>query len=94
MESNLNPEEVDDADEETDPAVKDDAESENKVIGRFMGYFLTVLRISLGDFQFDASQYLESEENIMFWIMWGFMVVISCIIFLNFIIAETGKSYT
>ena len=68
--------------------------SEYKVIGKFAGYFLTVLRTSLGDFQFDASQYLESEENIMFWIMWGIMVVISCIIFLNFIIAETGKSYT
>ena len=68
--------------------------SEYKTIGKFAGYFLTVLRISLGDFGFDTSQYLEPEENIMFWILWVIIVVISCIIFLNFIIAETGKSYT
>ena len=30
----------------------------------------------------------------MFWFLWCIIVLISCIIFLNFIIAETGKSYT
>ena len=68
--------------------------SEYAIIGKFPGYVLTLLRISLGDFAFESSQYLEVEENYMFWILWLFMVFITCIIFLNFIIAETGKSYT
>jgi len=68
--------------------------SEYKIIGKWMGYVLTLLRISLGDFAFESSQYLEEEENYMFWLLWLLMVFITCIIFLNFIIAETGKSYT
>lgn len=63
-------------------------------IGKFLGYFITTLRISMGDFDFAASQYLDYEENIMFWILWVVVVYVACIIFLNFIIAETSKSYT
>ena len=68
--------------------------SEYRTIGKFMGYVITLLRISLGDFVFESSQFLGVQENFMFWIMWMFMVIITCIIFLNFIIAETSKSYT
>ena len=68
--------------------------SEYKIIGKWWGNVLTLLRISLGDFSFESSQYLEEEENFMFWLLWLLMVFIANIIFLNFIIAETGKSYT
>jgi len=68
--------------------------SEYYHVGKFLGYFITTLRISMGDFDFEASQYLEKEENIMFWIMWFLVVYIALLIFLNFIIAETSKSYT
>lgn len=67
--------------------------SEYRVVGKFFGYVLTLLRISLGDFGFESSQYLEADENHLFWVLWLLMVFITCIIFLNFIIAETGKSY-
>jgi len=68
--------------------------SEYYHVGKFLGYFITTLRISMGDFDFAACQYLEVEENIMFWILWYLVVYVALLIFLNFIIAETSKSYT
>jgi len=62
-------------------------------LGLFFGSFFNVLRISLGDFDFAASEYLTVEENWMFWIIWLMVVVLTCIIFLNFIIAEASASY-
>ena len=68
--------------------------SEYYHIGKFVGYFITTLRVSMGDFDFSGCQYLDVEENIMFWILWTLIVYVANIIFLNFIIAETSKSYT
>ena len=51
------------------------------------------MRISLGDFDFGASYYLTVSENWLYWITWFQVVVITCIIFLNFIIAEASASY-
>ena len=62
-------------------------------IGLFFGYIFSTLRASIGDFDFDASTYLSSEENWMFWIIWLISIILTCIIFLNFIIAETSASY-
>ena len=53
----------------------------------------TVTRISLGDFDFDASTKLDDFENIVFWFVWFAIVMMTCIIFLNFIIAEVSSSY-
>ena len=47
----------------------------------------------MGDFDFDASKYLTPQENALFWIIWLMVVVMTCIIFLNFIIAEASASY-
>ena len=47
----------------------------------------------MGDFDFDASTYLTEPENIIYWAMWLLVVVLTCIIFLNFIIAEASASY-
>lgn len=62
-------------------------------IGLLLGYFFSSLRSSLGDFDFDASTYLNQEENYLFWFIWLLMIVTTCIIFLNFIIAEASNSY-
>jgi hypothetical protein len=56
--------------------------------------WINVLRISLGDFDFGQSQELDSFDNKMFWVAWLIMVIITCIIFMNFIIAEVSNSYT
>lgn len=37
--------------------------------------------------------YLSEAENKLFWIIWLMVVVLTCIIFLNFIIAEASASY-
>jgi len=47
----------------------------------------------MGDFDFGASYYLKQNENILYWCIWVLVVTITCIIFLNFIIAEASASY-
>ena len=47
----------------------------------------------MGDYEFDGANYLEPELNIIYWFCWALMVYITCIIFLNFIIAEASASY-
>lgn len=50
--------------------------------------------MSMGDFGcITPSDYLTPEENWIFWVIWTITVVVSCIIFLNFIVAEAGNSY-
>jgi hypothetical protein len=51
------------------------------------------LRYSLGDFDFEASTYLNEPENIIYWLMWFLTVIMTCVVFLNFIIAEASNSY-
>lgn len=70
------------------------AGGEYDYLGLFLGYIILVLRMSLGDFDFEASEYLNKEENILFWIIWLLVVLITCIVFLNFIIAEASDSYS
>jgi len=48
----------------------------------------------MGDYDFDGANDLEDIENIVYWICWLLMVTITCIIFLNFIIAEASNSYS
>lgn len=49
--------------------------------------------MSIGDFDFDGANYLSKEENILYWFIWLIVVIVTCIIFLNFIIAEASASY-
>jgi len=67
---------------------------EYKNTGLLIGNFLYTLRMSLGDFDFSASTLLPQPENIIFWLVWYLVVIVTCIIFLNFIIAEASNSYT
>ena len=67
--------------------------AEYQKIGLLIGYIFSTLRISLGDFDFGAANYLTKPENCLYWLIWLFVVIITCIIFLNFIIAEASASY-
>jgi hypothetical protein len=62
-------------------------------IGLFWGYIFSTLRMAIGDFDFEASMYLKPHENLLYWLIWLMVVVMTCIIFLNFIIAEASASY-
>jgi hypothetical protein len=59
----------------------------------FVGNIMSTFRMSLGDFDFDASKELLPHINIIFWVIWLLIVVVTNIIFLNFIIAEASESY-
>lgn len=49
----------------------------------------------MGDFAaIDAAESLNTDENLLFWFIWLVTVVITCIIFLNFIVAEASAVYT
>ena len=54
---------------------------------------ITTIRISFGDFKFDAPTLLDSYDNRVYWFVWFTIVVTTCIIFLNFIIPEVSSSY-
>ena len=61
---------------------------------RALANFYIILRYSLGDFTFAALQDLSLFESNVFWIIWTLIVILTYIIFLNFIIAEIGASYS
>ena len=67
--------------------------AEYQKIGLFFGYIFSTLRVSIGDFDFDGANYLSPNENLLYWIIWLIVVIVTCIIFLNFIIAEASASY-
>ena len=49
----------------------------------------------MGDFSLiDPSVDLERNENIIFWISWFITLIITNIIFLNFIVAEASAIYS
>ena len=61
--------------------------------GLFVGYIISTLRMSLGDFDFTPSIYMSDAENYIYWFIWFLVVLMTCIVFLNFIIAEASNSY-
>ena len=66
---------------------------EYKAIGRFWGNLITIVRMSVGDNDFDSISEMKKENALMFWLVWVLILYIMCIIFLNFIIAEASASY-
>ena len=52
-----------------------------------------MFRMSLGDFDFGESTFLDPFDNYWFWITWAISVIVTMVVFLNFIIAEVGNSY-
>jgi hypothetical protein len=88
-------------DENAEPVLDDEGEpieddpTEYDAIGLHAGEFLWTLRLSMGDFSaIGASTELDKAENVIFWLIWVMTVVITCIIFLNFIVAEASASYS
>lgn len=60
----------------------------------FFGNLFSTIRLSMGDFgAIDAAQYLSKEDIWIFWIIWFINVIVTCVIFLNFIVAEASESY-
>lgn len=55
--------------------------------------FLQTLRIALGDFDFSASVLLRDDLNLLYWWIWFTIVIMACLIFLNYVIAEASASY-
>jgi hypothetical protein len=67
---------------------------EYKYIGLFLGNVFSVIRAALGDFAvINASMYLEPRDNQIFWLLFFIILILTNIIFLNFVIAEAGNSY-
>ena len=54
---------------------------------------LNVFRMSLGDFDFVQIPSLTESEGQLYWLLFAIVLIISNVIFLNFIIAEAGSSY-
>mmetsp|Transcript_2923 Transcript_2923/g.4509 ORF Transcript_2923/g.4509 Transcript_2923/m.4509 type:complete len:216 (-) Transcript_2923:148-795(-) len=69
--------------------------TEYHMVGQLIGNIINVIRVSLGDFGLIApSVYLEDEnENMAFWVLFFLTLIITNIIFLNFIVAEASASY-
>ena len=60
---------------------------------KIIGNMVAVVRMSLGDNEFNSIVYLGHTEQLLFWVVWLFIAYFNCIIFLNFIIAEASVSY-
>lgn len=79
------------------PSKREDLELalDYNTIGLHAGEFMWTLRMSMGDFAaIDESMSLQEAENITFWLLWLATVIVTCIIFLNFIVAEASASYS
>ena len=51
-------------------------------------------RISMGDFSaISATKGLSPTETQIFWVIWFMTALLTCIIFLNFVVAEAMGSY-
>ena len=63
-------------------------------MGLLAGNLLWTFRLSMGDFAaIDAISTLSKHESRIFWVFWVITLVLTCIIFLNFVVAEACASY-
>jgi len=68
--------------------------SEYHNVGIFWGNIFSTIRLSMGDYVVtDLAQYLNSTDIYLFWLVWVIHMIITCVIFLNFIVAEACQSY-
>lgn len=67
--------------------------SEYKDVGMILGNIITVFSMSTGSFDFNTANILDPNENIIYWAIWLMIIIMTNIIFLNFIIAEACASY-
>jgi hypothetical protein len=81
------------------PAVTGDSAvlipEEYEKLGMLAGQFFNTLRVSIGDNSLLKQTIgLTIAENSLFWSIWVLAVIITNVIFLNFIVAEASASYT
>lgn len=68
--------------------------TEYQYTGLHWGTIISTFRISIGDFSaIDTSADLTGANNWMFWIIFLFVMMATCVVFLNFIVAEASASY-
>lgn len=67
---------------------------EYKHITLFAANVLRIIRFSLSDFDFGAINHLNRFESTCFWATWIVIILMTCIVVLNFIIAEVSSSYS
>jgi hypothetical protein len=65
-------------------------------VGTLGSNYVILLRLSLANFDFGPLSQRASTppQHYLFWTIWLFFVALSMLIFLNFIIAKVGSSYT
>ena len=63
-------------------------------LGQLASNFLNTVRMSIGDYaNLPAAASLTYTSNIVYWFIWLATVIVTCVIFLNFIVAEASNSY-
>lgn len=67
--------------------------SEYAPVDLTVGNVFNTFRMSLGDFDFTQMFHLTANEGLIYWILFTIVLIISNVIFLNFIIAEASESY-
>jgi len=76
-------------------SVNDLLPPEYKYTGMFFGQLFSVFRLSIGDQSLIGSTLkLTRTETWLFWLVWVLAVIVTNIIFLNFVVAEASASYT
>ena len=66
---------------------------EYKYLPYFCSNIITITRMSLADFDVEAATLLDPVLSMVFWIVWYCIAMMTCVVFLNFIVAEVGSSY-
>ena len=54
---------------------------------------IATIRASIGDYELRGAAKLGYADNVIFWFIWFVQVLLTCIIFLNIIVAEVTNSY-
>jgi hypothetical protein len=71
-----------------------DIPAEFQSIGLLVGEFMWTFQISMGNFSLIPSiSNLSLLESQIFWLLWFITTLMTCIVFLNFVVAEAMGSY-
>ena len=78
------------------PVLKEGADVpglEYKYLNMMISNLIATIRASVGDYELRGAATLGYGENVVFWFIWFIQVLLTCIIFLNIIVAEVTNSY-
>lgn len=68
--------------------------AEYRHVGSFFANLLFTLRVSLGDFDFEFNENMTKADHRLFWIIWGFVIILTCVVFLTFVIAMVCDTHS